>query len=1026
MGGFIKKAFSSTFGQIFFGLIGIIGGAITGGLGWALLGIGIAGSLAGGYFRAQQAKKAAQKLKNSNIGHLLNTRSSGETLSLVYGTCRVGGNIIFIHTDGKNNKNLYQVISMSEANINDVTAIFVNEDLATVGEPNSVLQKTSAIIRILISDEDVTHVKCKVSYFMQLASNIKITITSDELTIERGTSVDTSDGKARVEFKANGEVEATRLFAENSLSSLVITGISTNDGATYLTIANKLGGNFKWCANLGSNNIIGDTVIHQELLDRGFIIPENVAYIGVKLIFDIELFQNVPNLTMLTEGIKCYNPATMLTAFTDNPAVILYDYCTSTRYGLSIASSRIDTPSWIEVINYCDTQGFRFNGIITDGRALDVVQQILDHFRGALIYRMGKFELKFKDMNQETPVASITEADMVEDSFSIELPSRTEIPNRCKVNFINPETNYKVDSVEILAPDAPVGEEPRVLEIELYGCDRGQALSLGQYYLERARLNTVCSFALTHKYITFENADLIYLSYEPYGIENQIFRITNLEPIAEGVIRVGAVIENLALYDDEIQLDDVTFDLTTLPAPNALPDAVMPMLTEVLETAPDGIVRSSVRVSWEERQGLILQYHVWMKDSETNTYELIRTVTDSPVTFQASDKPMTYTVKVIAVSTFGKPGSFDLAPEATITTQGRTFEPGSVQAPQIVTNLSAEVIDNNVLLRWIGNPGVLPIKTYEIRKGEDYDAAEILGFVDVSFDVIFEVVGGSFRYWVTPFDTADNRGPEESITVDVNEPPDFVAFENVESTWSGTKVNFLVLPDGTAICPAKPAETFEQHFTTNSFDQIEDFIAPHKYWLKPVPNTGSYEEIFDFGQGEGMSFGDEFGGEFGGGAMIEITSISVELDKDFYDDPVDITPTISVSTDLETWTDFTGQFAIRATDVLFVKVHLDFDNNANGSFVWLNRMRVRLSVKLRDDGGTATITDANAGVFVPFNKDYFDVVSITMTAQGDGSQAITPICDFEDVPNPIGFTGFLLNNTNTKITGTFGWRSKGV
>ena len=80
-------------------------------------------------------------------------------------------------------------------------------------------------------------------------------------------------------------------------------------------------------------------------------------------------------------------------------------------------------------------------------------------------------------------------------------------------------------------------------------------------------------------------------------------------------------------------------------------------------------------------------------------------------------------------------------------------------------------------------------------------------------------------------------------------------------------------------------------------------------------------------------------------------------------------------------------------------------------------------MKLKDDSGTGTVTVANDGAAITFNKTFADIVSIQVTP--NGTSAIIAIYDFTDVPNPTGFTGYLFNSGGTKITGSFSWTAKG-
>lgn len=106
--------------------------------------------------------------------------------------------------------------------------------------------------------------------------------------------------------------------------------------------------------------------------------------------------------------------------------------------------------------------------------------------------------------------------------------------------------------------------------------------------------------------------------------------------------------------------------------------------------------------------------------------------------------------------------------------------PVLIEGPGTVDDLLARVVDNNVQLFW--DPpvlGTLPISHYRVYRGSQYptpaaDGLEAKGDVSGTFASILEVVGGTYTYWLVAVDTAGNQSAGESVTVLVDQPPDFV------------------------------------------------------------------------------------------------------------------------------------------------------------------------------------------------------------------------------------------------------------
>ena len=64
-------------------------------------------------------------------GVLVNKFSANSFIPVVYGTRKVGGNVVFLETSGTDNQYLYMALVLSECEINDITSIFVNDNQVT-------------------------------------------------------------------------------------------------------------------------------------------------------------------------------------------------------------------------------------------------------------------------------------------------------------------------------------------------------------------------------------------------------------------------------------------------------------------------------------------------------------------------------------------------------------------------------------------------------------------------------------------------------------------------------------------------------------------------------------------------------------------------------------------------------------------------------------------------------------------------------------------------------------------------------
>ena len=83
-------------------------------------------------------------------GILLNKVSSNAHIPIVYGTRKVGGNIVYMQTSGTDNEYLYMALILSEGQISGVDAIYVNDKKVVL---NGVLGE-GVIVQVNSADEN--------------------------------------------------------------------------------------------------------------------------------------------------------------------------------------------------------------------------------------------------------------------------------------------------------------------------------------------------------------------------------------------------------------------------------------------------------------------------------------------------------------------------------------------------------------------------------------------------------------------------------------------------------------------------------------------------------------------------------------------------------------------------------------------------------------------------------------------------------------------------------------------------------
>lgn len=337
-----------------------------------------------------------------------------------------------------------------------------------------------------------------------------------------------------------------------------------------------------------------------------------------------------------------------------------------------------------------------------------------------------------------------------------------------------------------------------------------------------------------------------------------------------------------------------------------------------------------------------------------------------------------------------------------------------VSADMVIANpldvfATAEVIDNNVLLRWLDCTTSLPVVAYTIRRGASWAAGVEIGEGGTAlFAPFFEQVGGTYTYWIQARDSAGNVGTPTSISAVVNQPPDYVLRLDYNSDFSGTKSNVL-FQSGEMFAVLDTTETWTDHFVDNSWTNPQDQVtAGYPNYFEPSATSGYYEETIDYG------------------STLPATGIALTITYVTEKGTVTVTPQISVKLNIgDAWTDFAGQSQVVTTNFRYVKIRYDFASSGGNDLIRITNINLKLSAKQRTDSGMGTAASGDSGgTTVTFNINFIDVTSITVTPSG--TTARYALYDFTDTPNPTTFKVLLFDSAGARASGDFSWSARGI
>lgn len=350
-----------------------------------------------------------------------------------------------------------------------------------------------------------------------------------------------------------------------------------------------------------------------------------------------------------------------------------------------------------------------------------------------------------------------------------------------------------------------------------------------------------------------------------------------------------------------------------------------------------------------------------------------------------------------------------------------------VKAPGAAFLTNVSVIDNNVQIYWTEpTEQFFAIAYYNFGTVEDGHFS-LIGRIDARFASRSENAAGEYTYQVCPVDVAGNIGTCSTISASVDAPPDFIFYDDYDSTFSGTKTNAVLDGRGGMLLPVLPNETWTQNNTRvgtllsvspSSLTWQQKVNAGYVNYLSPPQPSATYIEVVDLGTAVPSS-------------RINVTVSSSALEGD---------PRIACKIEVSS----TGQGDWRtvaenslssyASDFRFAR----YTFTITGGLMLITNINYRLDVKKKTDFGNLTSlasdngdgfvsieeTPELYGTFVPFGVNFVDVqAGPNATCNETGKTAYV---NFTDVQHPDGFRVYVLDANGQRVDGVVSWYAFGV
>jgi len=528
-------------------------------------------------------------------------------------------------------------------------------------------------------------------------------------TVFRGVSGDNNEILWIVDALGEGECE----------------GIAQVDDVDQVFLNDKLytefGGNVEYWFHSGSATQTYDTNLHAAIPEW----TDNMrytTYIVWKLTYDRNYFQSVPSRQLVLKGRKLYDFRDVSTAYSNNPVLTKYDYQTNSRYGLSIAAAKFDTGaggSWRAAADYCDTKSWVFNMAITGQQAQDILDTILAHFRGELVWWDGKYYLRFADLNEESSCMTLSDKHIAQDEetgkalISIGEPSAFDVPDGLSVLYVDPDKNYVTDTLQI-------GETTGFIqELKLLGASRQQAADLGVYFLERKQLGRTVTGTFRDDTVKLEPHDIVTLSTTALSISSQLMRVIEANIRENGLIDLTLLYEQTLLYDDDYNLDTEGTYQCSLPDPTDEPPSVgnVQKTEETYDYRLRTFTRLKITFDPPASYAWLSHIEVYLSYDDSNWTYLYDVNTDFNIDNVEEGK--TYYIRLKVVSIWGTKQKDENDYKISHTVGGHTSAPASLGSLNAVVN--ANTI--NLYAQKVSDPDV---ELYEFRLGSAWSGGIFL------------------------------------------------------------------------------------------------------------------------------------------------------------------------------------------------------------------------------------------------------------------------------------------------------------
>lgn len=351
----------------------------------------------------------------------------------------------------------------------------------------------------------------------------------------------------------------------------------------------------------------------------------HTALVGVRIRLNDQL-SGLPNITYLNHGVRvmAYNRRARTWELTSsgNPAWIVWDILTNTRYGGGLPYSRMNLNAFASWAEFCEEEGLTFNGVVDQTTNVWDFIQLVCRVGHAQIIRVGtKYSIAIE--RKERPTMMFGVSNIIKDSFQINWISMSDRANELELTYYDENDFNKEKTIRIYDPQlAAQGVPQKSVSINLVGVTNPErAYKEGVMQLNQNRLiRQSVTFEAPIEAVACTVGSLVYVQHDmpQWGFSGRLLpalQTTTQVKLDRKVPMTAGKPYNILIHSD--QVDIATGTITSVIGANTL------ILNSTTWGEEDGLPSRAKRLVLQNGTELAIE-HVY-KDGQVLTVTVNKT-----------------------------------------------------------------------------------------------------------------------------------------------------------------------------------------------------------------------------------------------------------------------------------------------------------------------------------------------------------------------------------------------------------------